>query len=257
MPNERGQTIDKTYLSINNAEKRLFLHRDYIAHCLRWSHIIKYLQEKQRYKNSRVLDIGCGKEAPLLKTLYTSRLLPYHYLGIDYGKITILETIPSLNTDKISGHFALYPETNILDFEPNECYTPEVIVMLEVLEHVEKDMGIEVLKHIKYFMDKDSVLFLSTPCYDGVNKAANHVYEWQYGELAATFTDLGYILVNVWGTFASLKDYIHCIPAEWLPVFNHLRTYYDVNVLSCIFAPIFPAQSRNCLWQLRKEEVSG
>ena len=43
MANARGKKVDTTYLSIDNAEERGFLHRDYIAHCLRWSHVVKYL----------------------------------------------------------------------------------------------------------------------------------------------------------------------------------------------------------------------
>ena len=41
MANEFGKAIDKTFLSIDQAETRGFLHRDYIAHCLRWTHVVK------------------------------------------------------------------------------------------------------------------------------------------------------------------------------------------------------------------------
>ena len=82
-----GRTIDKTHLSIDQAEDRGFLHRDYIAHCLRWSHIVKHLQQKKRYKKARILDIGCGKEMPLIKTLYTMKMTPKEYIAIDINKI--------------------------------------------------------------------------------------------------------------------------------------------------------------------------
>ena len=45
MPNPKRK-IDKTMLSIDNAESRGFLHRDYIAHCLRWTHVTKYLMNQ-------------------------------------------------------------------------------------------------------------------------------------------------------------------------------------------------------------------
>ena len=35
MANARGKEIDNTHLSIDQAEARGFIHRDYIAHCLR------------------------------------------------------------------------------------------------------------------------------------------------------------------------------------------------------------------------------
>ena len=39
MANARGKEIDNTHLSIDQAEARGFIHRDYIAHCLRWTHV--------------------------------------------------------------------------------------------------------------------------------------------------------------------------------------------------------------------------
>ena len=35
-------------------------------------------------------------------------------------------------------------------------------------------------------------------------------------------------------------------------MFNHLKEYYDVNLLSNIMAPFFPKKSRNTLWVLKK-----
>ena len=250
MPNEHGKSIDKTYLSINNAEQRLFVHRDYLAHCLRWSHVVKFMQERQRYKEASILDIGCGKEAPLLKTLYTSRMLPASYTGVDYGSIEIFQEIPALQ--KYEDRILLFQHTNFL----NTVHTGinfDIIVMFEVLEHVEKSDGKRLLEHVKSFMSPETVLFMSTPCYDGANKAANHVYEWGYEELYGCLMLNNYKVIDVWGTFASLKDYVNTkefTDFGLAKIFTYLRAYYDVNLLSVIFAPLFPQYSRNCLWQL-------
>src|SRR5574343_1447146 len=85
--NTRGKHIDTTYLSIDNAEERGFLHRDYIAHCLRWSHVCKQLTKSKKYTTARILDIGCGRELPMAKMLYSSRFTPEKYFGVDYGPI--------------------------------------------------------------------------------------------------------------------------------------------------------------------------
>jgi len=89
MANARGKEIDTTYLSIEQAETRGFIHRDYIAHCLRWSHVIKHLSQRGLYRDARILDIGCGKETPLAKTMYTSKMSPVdgYYIGVDYGPV--------------------------------------------------------------------------------------------------------------------------------------------------------------------------
>jgi 2-polyprenyl-3-methyl-5-hydroxy-6-metoxy-1,4-benzoquinol methylase len=245
MPNEHGKTIDKTFLSVDMAEKRGFIHRDYIAHCLRWSHVIKFLQEKKLYSNANILDIGCGKETPLLKTLYSSRLIPMSYTGVDVGPI-------NHPGDALVAKFpvTLKANTNILEYISDVKY--KVVVMFEALEHMEPDAGISVLKHIQSFMLPDSTLFISTPCYDGVNKAGNHVYEWDYEELRSQLLVLEYDIKNVWGTFASIKDYREDLKTiDGLSyIFDELRSYYDVNLLAVIFAPLFPSHSRNCLWQL-------
>ena len=89
MANVRGKEIDNTHLSIEQAEARGFIHRDYIAHCLRWTHVAKYLHLQARYKSARIIDIGCGKDMPLVRMLYTSRLAPSKYLGIEYNKMEI------------------------------------------------------------------------------------------------------------------------------------------------------------------------
>src|SRR6478752_3358418 len=84
MANERGKAIDNTHLSIDQAEARGFIHRDYIAHCLRWTHVAKYLQSK--YKDARVLDVGCGVDLPMARLLYSSRLIVNDYVGVEYNK---------------------------------------------------------------------------------------------------------------------------------------------------------------------------
>lgn len=244
MPNAYGRVVDKTYLSTDKAEERGIIHRDMIAHVLRWSHVVKELQIKQSYKTATVLDLGCGKEAPLIKTLYTSRMMPAMYCGVDLGKIE-----PSIDFSKYPNTVQFVPNTDIMTVEPTLFFN--TIVMFEVLEHVEKDYGELILERVKCFMDKSTKLFLSTPCFNG-SKANNHVAEWEFQELRDLLLKVGFSIENVWGTFASIKDYEHRL--EEYPglstAFVDLREYYDTNVLACIFAPLFPENSRNCLWKL-------
>ena len=35
-------------------------------------------------------------------------------------------------------------------------------------------------------------------------------------------------------------------------MFEELGKYYDTNLMSVLMAPMFPEQSRNCLWVLRR-----
>lgn len=272
--NLHGKTIDKTFLSIDNAEDRGFIHRDYIAHCLRWTHVVKRLYERKMYETARILDVGCGREIPLAKTLYSSKLIPTIYLGVDAGPILDEEVAKIAKTQKFP--HKLWENTNFLELErqdvgtmisgdldndPENWQLPNIVTSFEVLEHVEPKMMFDILEHMKLLSSDDCRFFISTPCWNRTDCAGNHVNEMLYEALGAGFERHGFVVENVYGTFASIRDYEHLMctwspddlgPNNLAPVFRALREYYDTNFLSCVFAPLFPAQSRNCLWELSK-----
>lgn len=258
MANARGKSIDKTYLSINNAEDRGFIHRDYLSHCLRWTHVIKRLYERKTWQTARILDVGCGRELPMAKLLYSSKLIPSAYYGVDVGPVN------DEDFQKLKGDMALrtkiFENTNFLEMEEPDFTmacgeadpTPNIVTSFEVLEHVEPKMMFDMLEHMKRLTTHDARFFISTPCWNRTDCAANHVNEMLYESLGAGFERHGFVIENVYGTFASIRDYEHLLNPEQKKMFDSMRQYYDSNFLSCIFAPMFPAQSRNCLWELRK-----
>lgn len=263
--NAHGRELDKTYLSIDQAEDRGFIHRDYIAHCLRWTHVVKRLYERGNYKDARILDVGCGRELPLAKLLYSSKLIPAHYYGVDAGPIDDEAVAKIAKTGKFP--HTLWERTNFLELlEPDLCIAgdplqslPNLVTCFEVLEHVEPAMMMQMLEHMKHLTTADARFFISTPCWNRTDCAGNHVNEMLYEALGAAFERHGFIVEHVYGTFASIRDYEHLLTkcpdyalGDLTGVFNALRNYYDTNFLSCVFAPLFPAQSRNCLWELRK-----
>ena len=264
MANVRGKEIDNTHLSIEQAEARGFIHRDYIAHCLRWTHVAKYLHLQARYKTARIIDIGCGKDMPLARMLYTSRLAPEHYVGIEYNKMEIPDMFKNSNFKPklVSG----------IDFTQMEMLPPEAMydfgehqingistrpsghnysVCFEVLEHVEPIKAIAILDHLPGFLSSDSISWFSTPCWDEkVGAAANHVNEMTYEAFGSLLEEMGYKILMHWGTFASIKDYKDELPRyELKEAFDRLREYYDSNYLATVFAPLFPHKARNVLWE--------
>jgi hypothetical protein len=253
MANQRGKSVDTTYLSIDNAEERGFLHRDYIAHCLRWSHVMRELGRSQSYKTARILDIGCGREAPLAKMLYSSRMAPALYVGVDYGPIP--DETCLMFKGEFQPEFWERQDFAILDpghFGDGRIATPFThVVCFEMLEHIEPEHVLRTLRHLKMFCDPNTRIFISTPCWDVVSCAANHVNEMRYDTLGAVFEREGFTIVDVHGTFASIRDYEHKLSPAHRETFEDLRAYYDTNFLACILAPFYPAQSRNCLWELK------
>src|SRR5574343_126250 len=149
MANARGKTVDKTYLSIDNSEDRGFIHRDYIAHCLRWTHVIKRLYERKMWQSARILDIGCGRELPLAKLLYSSKLIPAAYFGVDAGPVDDAE-FAKLKGD-MAARSVIFEDQNFLELISEDFVgtIPNIVVCFEVLEHVEPKMMIEMLEHMK------------------------------------------------------------------------------------------------------------
>ena len=264
--NARGKSVDKTYLSVDQAEKRGFIHRDYLAHCLRWSHVCKCLYQKKLYESAIILDVGCGRELPMAKMLYSSRLIPRHYFGVDVGPIED-QACRAIGNGKFP--HTVFENTNLLELQIKDIcevsnrvqewgkdVAPNIVTCFEVLEHVEPKMMIAMLKHLRAITSDDCRFFFSTPCWNRIDCADNHVNEMTYEALGSVFERCGFIIQNVYGTFASIRDYeTQPYMMQYQKLFQELRAYYDSNFLSCIFAPLFPAQSRNCLWELKKNKT--
>lgn len=257
-----NRVIDKTHLSIDAAEERGLIHRDYIAHCLRWSHVIKRLHKDSRYMSAVVLDVGCGKELPLAKAMYVNKMTPRHYIGVDVNALHI----PVMLADK-KIPITLYEKTDVCDltlsgkeYMDNQgvfLFTkPNFIVCFEVLEHVTPAHAKNMLLKFKELLAPGGEIFLSTPCFNG-SAAGNHINEMTYHALGALIEDCGFNILSVNGTFASIMDYrekLFSIGPGARYVFDNLREYYDTNFLSIIFAPLFPDSARNCLWNLTVED---
>ena len=175
-----GRTIDKTHLSIDQAEDRGFIHRDYLAHCFRWSHVVKHLGKKKLYKRAKIIDIGCGKEIPLLKTLYTMKMTPKEYMAIDVNNINFQDIHRKIIEKMGDDNFYLAEGTDFSEvLFPLDLLYPHVITCFEVLEHNAPDKVIKILDNIHKIANKDTTIFISTPVFNG-KAAANHINEMPY-----------------------------------------------------------------------------
>jgi hypothetical protein len=100
------------------------------------------------------------------------------------------------------------------------------------------------------------MILISAPCYDEtVGSADNHtingqICEFTYDEMRILLSSR-FDIIDVFGTFASKKDYYDMMDSKYEGLqhfYDLLHKYYDSNMLSVIFAPLFPEKSRNCLW---------
>tara|TARA_R110000744_G_scaffold195775_1_gene314906 strand:+ start:35 stop:877 length:843 start_codon:yes stop_codon:yes gene_type:complete len=251
MANAKGHTIDKTHLSVDQAESRGFIHRDYIAHCLRWTKIAKDLGMSGRFNDTDLIDVGCGKDMPLARTLMTSRMAPRRYLGIEYNK---MEVPAMFANTKFKPELITETDFTTIDMPSGEFNTS---VCLEVLEHVEPTKAITILNKISDVVKPGGTCYFSTPCYDEkVGAAKNHVNEMTYEGFGSLLEACGYEITGHWGTFASMKDYKNEMNEHVKYVFDSLREYYETNYLSTIFAPLYPHLSRNTIWKCSNKSLN-
>lgn len=279
MANIRGKSIDNTHLSIDTAEDRILIHRDYIAHCIRWSHVLKFMLQRHIYKHTRVLDIGCGVDVPMARLMLSNRIAPLEYIGIDYNhhskfkldwfantkfKPTTFGSVDFANNDHVwfdnaqSGELCI----NIKGDNATDYFAiPNLITCFEVLEHIEPEHVIRVLKRVLYIMEKTKefhgytpTFFMSTPNWNVTDTADNHVNEMKNEALGWLLEELGFAIVDQFGTFASKRDYAHLLQTSYPPgvyeVYERLNDYYDSNLAANLFAPLFPREARNCFWRL-------
>lgn len=277
MANVRGKSIDATHLSIDTAEDRFIQHRDYVAHCLRWAAVVRRMGRNNSYKKARVLDVGCGVDTPMARMLYSNKMVPESYVGVDYNSPEKIARSLEFFRPKRGGEgkFPIRvfggvdfaddgqvdvivpnsddPELHILG---NEVGFPNVVTCFEVLEHVEPEHAVRMLRKVRGILSVfDGVFYMSTPCYDrGVGAAGNHVNEMTRGALGSVLENLGFAVVENYGTFASQRDYRDHLFAEYpglLKAYDRLSEYYDSNLIANMWAPLVPQHSRNNFWTLR------
>lgn len=219
------------------------VHRDYAGHFFRWS-----VAQRHINPGMRVIDVGCGPEMPLLNVLARfphPTSIPGSYVGID------------LNTFEMPFHTKwaeLCSGVSVFSLDPRKIGPADVVVCFEMLEHMEKDRGVQLLEWLRDAVAEDGIVLLSTPSFSGRALPKNHVYEWEYQELMDQLVDTGFTIEKVWGTFMTLprlKKGIERQHPELMGVHDELLSYYSGEVMSTVFAPLFPELASNCLWKLK------
>ena len=246
------QIYNKTQLTPQQEFGRHIYHRDQFAHYLRWSHILKVARI-----NQTILDWGCGS-GEMLEVFYRNKFRPKLYLGVDIRQKTIDE-----NNERFAKlNFAHFVKEDLCRDGVNFDLTFDIITCFEVMEHIGHKNADVFLKNILRHCDENTRVYISTPNYDpSVGAANNHllgpekeVGEWDHFELQEKLSQY-FDIEKKYGTFASMRDYKDDLRDWQIPMFEALKDYYDVNLISNIMAPLVPAEhARNCLWVLKRKE---
>jgi len=223
------------------------LHRDYSAHFFRWSFARRYIRP-----SDSVLEVGCGQDLPLYKILTGGAARNVDtYLGVDLNKLKAV----SKNKNNFFGEFNF-----VEDYAKVKAFKPEgfdVLVTFEVIEHMRVDLGAQMLSACFECLKPGGTMLISTPCYDGVRHAVNHIHEYTVPELQDYLIKAGFVVNARYGTFMDIKhfkqqlldDNVQSAVDTLMPL---LSKYFDSNAVSNIFAPLYPDHSRNNLWVCHK-----
>jgi len=224
------------------------IHRDYLSHYLRWCFLGKLVK-----RGSKILDVGAGK-GRLGLTLYRNRLKPERYDVIEIHTPYIPELIKLKDT--VNFPMEIYEhDIRSLPWPCTHNYY-DIVAIFEVVEHIEEEFLPNVLYGLIDSVSPDGRVLLSTPNYDPkVGKAKNHIKEYTEEELEDHLKSSGFIIEKKYGTFMSLgrpSQAKKILTPEEYKVFEGLYPYYNASILSILFAPLHPSESRNILWVLRK-----
>jgi 2-polyprenyl-3-methyl-5-hydroxy-6-metoxy-1,4-benzoquinol methylase len=232
-----ARDFDKTSMrAVNNSYR---VNRDYAAHFFRWGWTARYLS---RHPGVELLDVGCGPDQALARTLVPSHFRPRSYTGVDYNKV---EPFTSRGWVRVLGEF---------DFTARwqELGTFDLVTCFEVIEHMPVTAGAKLLEGLRGCVKPGGRVFLSTPVFNGA-AARNHLHEYTVPELRTAIERAGLQVVKRYGTFASYHDVKKVATPEEVALLNRLNDYYDGDVTACFLAPLYPDASRNNLWVLEHD----
>lgn len=251
--NRDDRDFDNTQLKMAGHGRTL--HRDYSAHFWRWSFARRFITPKDN-----VLEVGCGEEKPLSKILTGGAAARVNnYVGVDINKIK-----PSGSQRlEFLGEFDFTSKYKQLQKYQPKGY--DVAVHFEVIEHMKVTHGRKLLKGCYELLKPGGIMLMSTPCYDGVRHAANHIHEYTVPELQKETEKVGFEIEQRFGTFMDIRhmgprgDGTKALKQDDPNLANaiglvraQLAEYFDNDAISCIFAPLFPDHARNNLWVCRK-----
>ena len=220
------------------------LNRDYSASFFRWSFVRRFVT-----LDHDVLEIGCGHNRPLYELLFNGIAQSVNtYLGVDMCE---LESTNLMRADFKS-------EFNFVE-RWKELVTPgisngfDVIVHLEVIEHMRVKFGEELLRGCHELLRPDGKMIMSAPVFDGKRQSPNHVHEYTIPELQKLLEKIGFVTKRRFGTHMRISHLNKSHDSFAITYMrDELKEYFDNDALSCIFAPLFPDAASGNLWICEK-----
>ena len=232
---------------------RLISHADFIAHSERFDFCWRSIR-----KGERIIDVGCGTDTPLMRAInfnlsQASKVMSKNggiYVGVDMNKLKPTK----ISWAQLFGEFDF--TTRAPELPGFGTYT--MAVAFEVIEHMGAADQPRLLSQMRDSLAPGGRILLSTPVYDGVAQARNHIRELTVDELRDMIMDVGGLeITQRMGTFTSEPTLLRWLKAThsddgWYDLYKTVRVFHSATYLSGVFAPLCPDIARNNLWDLKK-----
>ena len=182
--------------------------------------LLNYL-EKYLYKNSYVIDLGCGQgNIALFSAKKTKKVR-----GIDISEKNIeiaKEKAKLLHLDKKTSFLV----GNIEKTKNQTKNKANLIIFTEVMEHLDK--GSDVLKRLNKWLNKSGILFLSTPSKNAPllkikrfrekEKTFGHVKRYSTNELKKYLDEFGFKILEIHHTEGPFRNFLFISPLGKIPL---------------------------------------
>ena len=182
--------------------------------------LLNYL-EKYLYRNSYVIDLGCGQgNIALFSAKKTKKVR-----GIDISEKNIeiaKEKAKLLHLDKKTSFLV----GNIEKTENQTKEEADLVILTEVIEHLRK--GYDVFQKIHGLLKKNGILFLSTPSKNAPllkikkfkkrDKTFGHVKRYSVNEIKKYLEEFGFKIIEVHFTEGPFRNFLFISPLGKIPL---------------------------------------
>ena len=202
-----------------------------------------------------ILDAGCGHgiiQRVLRNTRFCRNMKP-HYIGIDVS-LKKLSKVQEFHYPygRLLINYPLHKGIPLADNVIDICF------LIDVIEHIDKSDGINLLKEIKRVSSKDAIFVLKTPnkCNAKTQdkKETIHKYLFELDELYDILYDLGFKNIKVYGCEIP-KANLSLLSQDELNKYNEMASLYGKWLTQFFFAFKHPGISSELLYIINNTNI--
>lgn len=228
---------------------------EFISHTGRYSKAVDLILTENRVlkRGVMVLDVGCGDLWPL-RALIGNPFRREDQILDQYTALDMDDPDISFVTKRTPFTF-IHQDLSIDPILPAESGTVDVLICLEVIEHMMPDFVIPWLEDMNRVVRPGGLLYISTPNADyGRKQPKFHPYEWGYQEMMDAFSKHWEIVAHHGtfmrqATFKRINRNEQRVPDELAVA---LRERFGAEWFRCVTATFYPEYSENVAWIMRK-----